>query len=122
MARIKFGTYSAVTIPAGTTQSPAAALPADAHSVRVTITRDNWPPAGADVELRFSYDGGATFVTKAGPTHIDPFVATPKQTTPTPANIGWSWNPDVLGQPTHVRGRISNVAASFIADITLEQG
>lgn len=122
MARIKFGTFTGITIPAGTTQSPAAAIPADIQAVRVTVTRDNWPIAGADIELRFSFDGGNTYVTKAGPTHIDPFVATPKQTTPTPAIIGWIWNPDVFGQPSHVRGRISGVAASFTADITLEQG
>jgi hypothetical protein len=124
MAKIKFGDFLGVTIPAGTTQSPVAAIPADVNSVRVEISRDNWPSAGADLELRFSYDGGTSFVTKVGPQHIDPFVATPKQTTPTPASIGWGWgwNPDFFGQPTHVRGRISNVAASFVADISLSTG
>ena len=122
MAKVKFGDFLGVTIPAGTTQSPAAAIPADVTSIRVEVSRDNWPVAGADLELRFSFDGGTTYVTKVGPQHIDPFVATPKQTTPTPAPIGWGWNPDAFGQPTHARGRISNVAASFVADISLSAG
>ena len=122
MAKIKFGDFIGINIPAGTTQSPAAAIPTDVTSIRVEVSRDNWPVAGADLELRFSYDGGSTFQTKVGPQHIDPFVATPKQPTPTPASIGWGWNPQFFGQPTHVRGRISGVAASFVADISLSTG
>ena len=115
------GTFD-VAIPSGTTQSPAVAIPADVGFLNVEITRDNWPVGGATVELRFSFDGGSTYVTKAGPTFIDQFVPTPKQTTPTPAPIGWGWNPDIFGQPTHARGRISNVATGFNATISLTTG
>lgn len=108
-----------VSIPTGTTQSPAVVLGTDVLFLNVEITRDNWPAGGATLELRFSFDGGNTFITKSGPTFVDQFVPTPKQPTPTPASIGWGWNPAVQGQPTHARGRISGVGTAFAATISL---
>lgn len=117
MPKVKFGTFLAVSIPAGLRTSPQVVIPAGTNEVDVVISRDAWPAAGCDLELQFSYDGGSTWSTKIGPLHIDPFVATAKQPTPTPCSIGYGWG-DSQAQPTHARGRI-NTPATFLADITL---
>lgn len=121
MARVAFGTFLGVQIVAGTRTSPAAAIAADMSEVDVSLSRENWPAAGCTLSLQFSFDGGNSWVTKVGPTQIGPFVATPKQASSTPARIGWTWNHDVFGQPTHARGQIAT-PQTFTTDITLAAG
>jgi hypothetical protein len=109
---------SSVRIPKGTTTSPALAVPTNLTTteIDVDVTRDNWPSAGCDLSLSASYDGGVTYQTVAGPQHIDPFVPTTKQPTPTPARIGFSWSADMV--PTHVKGTITAPSA-FNATLTV---
>lgn len=113
-------TFANVSIKSGVTTSQAVVLPAGLNSLDVSMSRENWPAVGADVSLLASFDGGTTYQTVAGPVHIAPFVATPKQTTPTPAAIGFSWSGT---PPTHAKGVINSTQSqAFTSTISLIGG
>lgn len=117
MALQVFGSFTNALLSAPETTSPPVSIAADSSEVIVKLSRENWPPTGALLELYVSFDSQATWQLKAS-AQVAPFVVTPKQVTPTPATIGWGWEREVFGQPTHARGRIVT-PLNFRADITL---
>lgn len=119
MPRQVFGTYANVLIRSPSQTSPAIPIPTDCDEINVRISRENWPALGCLIELQFSFDNQATWETKAS-SQVAPFIPTPKILTVTPAEIGWGWNSEIQGQPTHARGRITT-ATNFRADIELNR-
>jgi hypothetical protein len=107
------------SIQAGVTTSPAGAVPANANSANVRMSRENWPAVGVDIEVLLSYDNGITYAPTAAPTHIAPFVATPKQPTVTDAIIGVGWSSTL--RPTHAKLRSTSPSA-FTSTIIIEVG
>jgi hypothetical protein len=107
-----------VLIRAGVRETPAAAVPADVTALTLSMSRENWPAAGMDIEILVSFDGGVNFQSP-GPTHIAPFVASPREPVPTPASIGVGWNQDVH-QATHVKARSTNPGGNFQSTVKID--
>ena len=112
-------TFASVNIKNGVTTSPVVFVGAQYNWLNVRLSRENWPVAGATLELLASFDGGTTYETVAGAILIVPFVPTVKNPSPTDASIGFGWNP--ARRPTHAKGRATS-ASAFSATLVLEAG
>jgi len=114
-------TFANVRITRGPNLSPELVVPPDARGVYVVVTRNNWPAGGATLTAQLSYDGGVSWVTKTV-LLVMPYEPTPKEPTPTPAEIGCSWG-DAEPQPTHARLGLSNPSDSaFREDFRIDIG
>jgi hypothetical protein len=112
-----FGTFSNVSIRNGTTESPAASVPAQYTSADICFSRSNWPAAGVPIEIIASFDGGTNYISVCGPMQIAAFVATAKQPTATDAKIGYGWSSSA--RPTHLKARALSTKA-FTANVRIE--
>lgn len=111
----------AVLIRGGTRETAAVAVPAGVTRLTLTLSRENWPAAGVDIEIMKSFDGGVTWESP-GPTHIGPFVPDPPKNTDVllnPASISVGWN-EAVRQATHVKAHTNNPAGNFTSTVTIE--
>jgi hypothetical protein len=111
---------STVSIRKGTFEYGPSAVPVNVTAMNATLSRENWPAGGIDIELLVSFDNAQTWVSP-GPTHISPFVPDIKHTDVLkyPAQIGVGWNQEER-QATHVKARTINPGSAFQSTITIE--
>ncbi len=110
-------TFTNQSIPSGTFLSPVAAVPADVRGLKLTMSRQNWPAAGATIALMLSFDGGNTFP-ETDATFIAAWVDDGTGKHPlSDAVITWGWG--ARRQPTHVKAR-SLAAAGYTSTVVIE--
>lgn len=114
--------YPGANVPAGDNVLPNAAgvtIPARASFATVTMSRTNWPLAGATISLEETYDQGQTWRTCAGPQPIAHAEIDPKTGVIAPASISCGRNPDRGVNPDHGRLRVVSPSA-FVSDIKVD--
>lgn len=114
-------TFPNVQIQPGANAFGPMAVTVDTRSIYVIMSRDNWPPEGCTLEGQLSFNGGSSWQTVAGPLFVPPHTPDPKEPTPTPADIGYSWG-EGMPQPTHARLVVNNHGARFRSDLRIDVG
>lgn len=116
-------TYAGATIQAGDHVLPSPAgvsIPARPSFATVTMSRNNWPLAGATISLEETYDQGQTWQTCAGPQPIAHAEIDPKTGVIAPASISCGRNPDRGVNPDSGRLRVVNPGGAFVSDIEVK--
>lgn len=107
-----------VSIPKNSFTTVARPVPVSVTALGITLSRENWPATGIDVDLQVSYNNQATWESP-GPTHLGPPIPNPNHPGITDAGIGVGWNQE-LRQATHVRATTTNLSgAAFLSTLTI---
>lgn len=108
-----------VQIRQGLFETSAIVVPSDVNGLHITMSRENWPPAGVTIGFGVSVDSGQTW--RWSDTLIAPFVATPKvpNVADSPAHLFYAWNPNLESRKANRVMLRTNSPSQFRSDVAV---
>lgn len=99
--------------------TPDVAVPVQYNHLILRMDRTNWPAPGVRIGVEVTRDNGVSWKIVLDQ-FIQPFVATAKQPTVTPAIIQYAWNPDVTALRANRARAFTDSPVQFLCPVSIE--